>query len=141
MGSIVDALVAAIESGGSTVALRSPVARINTDGRRATGVTLASGRVLDTGGGVVCNAPVWSLGALVCGKGGGEARGGKVGAGVGGAAVPLSSEPVADDWPKGLGEEALALLRGSSQVEMTRSYLHLHLALDATGVDLRWARN
>ena len=97
MGAIVDALVQAIEEGGSTVALSTPVAHIDLKGQRAAGITLADGRTLQTPGGVVCNAPVWSLGKLL------ERQGAQLPA-------PVKS------W-----------IASTSRVAMTKSYMHLHL--------------
>ena len=136
MGAIVDALVGAIERGGSTVAVSTPVARINLDasGRRALGVTTAAGpggrkaRQLRTKGGVVCNAPVWSLAALL-----GQVPGQVPGqAGDDGDDAPLKSSKQEQKLPAA----AAAFVAATSAVGMTQSYLHLHLALDATGLDL-----
>eukprot|EP00967_Tisochrysis_lutea_P073284 scaffold98082_cov37-Tisochrysis_lutea.AAC.3 len=124
MGAIIDALVASIESNGGTVALKSRVATINlsADGKSATGVTLVSGRTLNTAEGVVCNAPIWSLPRLL-GHGVKESAQASVSATLEGQA----------DWP----EKVKTFVESCTAVKMTRSYLHLHLALDATGLDLR----
>lgn len=118
MGAIIDALVASIEGGGSTVALSTPVERIDLDaqGKRAMGVTYKGGRRLTTRTGVVCNAPIWSLAKLL-----GTGTGGGDGGGDGG--------DDATDKPATAGGSAAG-------IAMTRSYLHLHLALDATDLDL-----
>mgnify|MGYP001988729480 CR=1 FL=1 len=113
MGAIIDALVGAIEKGGGTVALRTPVERIDLDssGTVAQGVTLEGGSTLKTNGGVVCNAPIWSLRKLLR-----PAARGK--------AAAAAADRV---------DEFLGVADG---VEMTRSYLHLHLAIDTEGLDM-----
>ena len=138
MGAIVNALVDAIEQGGSTVALSTPVANINLDalGRRAIGVTTAKvgnrkSTELRTKSGVVCNAPAWSLAGLLGqvsdeGKSGEDETEGQVETNSSSRHMGKPSLP-----------PAVATYVDKTQVlGMTQSYMHLHLTLDATGLDL-----
>jgi phytoene dehydrogenase-like protein len=137
MGAIVDALVDAIEEGGSTVALSTPVAKINLDvlGRRAVGVTTAKvgnrkSTELRTKSGVVCNAPAWCLADLLGvaeGKRGEEVQ-------VDGTKAEESSSPSMNK--PSLSAAAATFVDKTQVLGMTQSYMHLHLTLDATGLDL-----
>lgn len=94
---------------GSFVRCKARVRSIDVEGDQARGVTLSSGMRIRARDGVICNAPVWALDALLQREGGGEAH--------------------ADEAVRAFAREA-----GGS--EMTGSFLHLHLGLDAAGLCL-----
>merc|ERR1719469_255347 len=133
MGAVSEALVRAIERDGpdGKVLLNARVERIDTEdgGKRATGVTLRrGGRRVRAREGVICNAPVWSLRKLLDGDGA---------AVLDGAAAPSTwrrkQESKATTPPPDPEDGYLSALE---ETEMTRSFLHLHVALDAAGLDL-----
>ena len=99
----------ALRRTGSFVRCRARVASIDVEGGRARGVTLSSGARVTARDGVICNAPVWALDALLSGGGNGGA-------------------PV-DETLRSFSQRA-------SRAEMTRSFLHLHVGLDSAGLDL-----
>lgn len=103
MGSVVEALVSAVERAGGEVHTNVRVEEILLEGRRAVGVRCAGVGQVRAREAVVCNASVWdSAGLLPTGAG---------------AAI----EDIQEDW---------------KATPMTRSYLHLHVGLDAEGLDL-----
>jgi len=137
MGAVSDALVKAIERGGKgKVMVNSHVERIDTEegGERVVGVTLKrGGRRIKAKVGVICNAPIWSLRKLLDGDGV------KV---LDEAAAPATwrskqeaTEHTAATNKEGKGQEP-GYLSALEKTEMTRSFLHLHVALDAKGIDL-----
>lgn len=107
MGKIASTFVKAIKESGGNVHLSSPVDRIIIRGGRAIGLALESGEFVRCRRGVICNAPVWTLETLLRGQ-----------------EDQLSTE------------QRKALLDGSANLEATKSFLHLHLGLDASGLDL-----
>lgn len=140
MGSIVDALVRGVEQGeqGSKVNLRQHVSSINFDGKqRVTGITLQNGKLVNARVGVICNAPVWSLRKLLKD----EAL-----LGLMNNLLPLEERQVPTSWTTTDEGSSIKYERPESQKEtllgkcdsseMTASFLHLHLVLDATGLDL-----
>lgn len=160
MGSIIDSLVAAVGQGGngSGVHLRREVQSIDTDeeGKRFVGLTLKNGTRVRARDGIVCNVPVWSVAALIKNPRAREALNGGVapsaegavprqtwkvpdGGGRGGTRSEIRTvrpEPAAGAGGEGEEEKEAGLLDACADVEMTGSFLHLHLALDATGLDL-----
>jgi phytoene dehydrogenase-like protein len=151
MGSIVDALVRAVEKGphGSKVFLSQHVASIdcNADATRITGVTLAkSGRQVKARNGVICNAPVWSLRKLVTDP---KARqildegfvrlddkNNKP------PNIPMSwttsNDGSSSIRPRvSAAEKHVSFLDHCDSSEMTGSFIHLHLAIHTTGLDLQ----
>jgi phytoene dehydrogenase-like protein len=147
MGEIVKALVRAVEQGpnGSKVYLRHHVKSIdgNQDATKITGITLRKNnkRVIARDG-VICNAPIWSLRDLISD----ERIRKKLNMGLP-LIHPQPKAPVA--WSttiegssinmvpakKSISQPAGLLLQCES-VEMTASFIHLHLALNATGLNL-----
>jgi phytoene dehydrogenase-like protein len=145
MGQVVDALVRGVEQGdyGSRVHLNSPVERINFDetGSRAIGVTLKNGKSIKASKGVICNAPVWSLRNLV-----NDTRA----LNILNNQLPLSPpRQPRSSWttlahsgatlkmaPAAHTNAQDSLLYKCETAEMTGSFIHLHLILNATGLDL-----
>ena len=150
MGSIVDALVRGVEQGkaGSAVHLRTRVQQIDFDesGSQAVGVTLANGKRIRATEGVISNVPVWSLRSLV------EHHVGALQKLQGGniiqqqpAAPPSSWKMNPDCSASTIGPRQsddastkfpASLLEACDTAEQTGSFMHLHLALNATGLDL-----
>jgi phytoene dehydrogenase-like protein len=147
LGSVVDALVRGVEQGaqGSRVHLRQHVSSIDFsgDGRKTIGVTLRSGKKIAARHGVICNAPVWSFRDLIESE---EALK-KLGATSAGSRDHRSSwrttsegssihhsRSSASIQPDPLTEKSM--LKDIDDIEMTGSFLHLHLALNATGLNL-----
>ena len=140
MGTIVDALVRGVEKGsnGSKLHLRRKVTQILGDASRATGIQLEDGTIVHAKHGVICNAPVWSIHKLLP-----EDMKAKYNEG---SSLPRIAEIPPSSW--NLSEEGATLkttrdsfpkmsaLERVSLPEMTGSFLHLHLALNATGLDL-----
>jgi phytoene dehydrogenase-like protein len=145
LGSVIDALVAGVEQGdnGSKVNLRSHVESIDStlDGSRITGLTLSSGKKVKAQDGVISNVPVWALNNLIKNRRVREVLNNFTGQG-------KKREP-RKSWinkngvnfipqERGLVEETKedSLLYKCDTSEMTGSFLHLHLALKADGLDL-----
>jgi len=118
MGAVIDALVEAVERNGGVVRTGVRVSELMLEGRRAVGVRYgrAGAKKVEVGGSelraaqaVVCNASIWDSAQL----------------------LPRDAAAA--------GEEA-ELLKGIQEdwtaTPMTRSYLHLHVGLDAAGLDL-----
>lgn len=143
LGSVVDALVRAVERGDrkSKVRLRSPVGSIDTtkDGTQVIGLTLKNGKRVNVNDGVICNAPMWSVRNLL---GNEEAKkvmnGGKP---IGTDPLPRQSWGIASNGKNAIKSDRpeitpASLLSKCDTAEMTGSFLHLHLALNSTGLDL-----
>mmetsp|Transcript_26470 Transcript_26470/g.57354 ORF Transcript_26470/g.57354 Transcript_26470/m.57354 type:complete len:666 (-) Transcript_26470:65-2062(-) len=148
LGSVIDSLVKGVEQGnkGSKVNLRSHVDSIDTsdDGTRFVGLTLKNGKTVKAKEGVICNAPVWSIVDLISNPETKRALNDMM--------VPREVENrqswiIPEDPDKRsviqtvrpkprTSEEGGGLLSKCNDSEMTGSFLHLHLALDATGLDL-----
>ena len=145
LGAVIDALVKGVEQGktGSKVCLKQHVESIDTtvDGTVVTGLTLKSGKKIIAKEGIICNAPVWSLNKLVTNM--------KAKQLLNGGADPMQRYPrqtwmASDD--NGRNSIALkrpggatadySLLAKCDSAEMTGSFLHLHVALDATNLNL-----
>jgi len=122
LGAVIDSLVKGVEQGdkGSKVNLRRSVQSIDTTdgGLKAVGLTLRNGKKVKARDGVICNAPIWSLRNLLNPDAQKQLNNGQF--------------PIADEKT---GSEK-TLLKKCDTAEMTRSFLHLHLALDASGLDL-----
>ncbi|KAL3922291.1 MAG: hypothetical protein SGILL_002286 [Bacillariaceae sp.] len=152
LGSAIDALVRGVEQGDnrSRVHLKSHVKSIDfsDDGGKALGLTLRSGQTVRAKEGVICNAPIWSLRNLIDN---GEALQ-KLSEIVDlEKAAPPREEP-RQTWVNGKdgfsismkrplsahaeSEESESLLERCDTAEMTGSFLHLHIAIDAKGLDL-----
>ena len=146
LGAVIDALVKGVEQGGtnSKVQLRQHVESIDTttDGRTITGLTLKNGKKIIAKEGVICNAPVWSLNNLIKNK-------------LAKRMLNNDEEPVEkkprQTWRPSNGKQRNnitnersglevgnnnSLLEKCDTAEMTGSFLHLHVALDATDLDL-----
>jgi phytoene dehydrogenase-like protein len=150
MGSIVDALVRGVEQGsaGSKVHLRSPVKSIdcNDIASRFVGVTLENGKHIRARQGVICNAPLWSLAELI--------RDPRALRKLNNNQIynpPASSEStstlprrrtswannrIVDHRDSTATIDTESLLQKCETMEMTGSFMHLHLALNASGLDL-----
>lgn len=104
MGSVVEALVAAIERRGGIVRTGVQVEEVVLEDRRAVGVRFSGsgGAGLVRAREVVCNPSVWDSAKLL-------------------PKEDASLDELRDDW---------------EATPMTRSYLHLHLGIDAAGIDL-----
>lgn len=147
LGTVVEALVAGLEKGNnnSRLHLRREVESIDfdSDAERATGLTLKNGQKVYAREGVICNAPIWSLRSLVKDDW---------------ALTKLGTTPSAsrtttqsfESWiqtddgatighPRAktnfpsLEEDFLAMC---DSVEMTGSFMHLHVAINSTGLDV-----
>lgn len=108
MGKVADVLVETIEAAGSEVHLSSPVNDILVENGRAVGVRLANGAEVKARRGVICNANVWALPRLLEGA---RAKG-----------------QIQSDMEHFLENEC--------SPDKTKSFLHLHLGLNASGLDL-----
>jgi phytoene dehydrogenase-like protein len=147
LGSVVNALVKGVEQGyhGSKVNLRQHVVSIDTssDGQHVLGLTLRNGKKIVAKDGVICNAPVWCLKDLLKNK---ESQ--KI---VNNSIPPKDSYIPRKTWIKSKTnerskisserasvkpEELSSLLEKCSLSEQTGSFLHLHVALDAKGLNL-----
>jgi phytoene dehydrogenase-like protein len=147
LGSVVNALVKGVEQGnnGSRVNLRQHVESIDTssDGKQAQGLTLRNGKTIIAKDGVICNAPVWCLRDLLQNK---ESQ--KI---LNNSIHPKDSYIPRKTWIPSTNnerskisyerstvkaEELSSLLEKCSLSEQTGSFLHLHVALDAKGLNL-----
>lgn len=112
MGTIADVLLKVIEETGSRVFLREPVAQIVLDDSsqpRAIGLRLKKeNRFIRAKRGVICNANIWALPNLI-------------------------SEQDQRKLTQPAQQQFLSQARGTST---TKSFLHLHLGLNAQGLDL-----
>ncbi|GAX12855.1 hypothetical protein FisN_15Hh338 [Fistulifera solaris] len=150
MGSIVDALVRGVEQGsaGSKVHLRSPVKSIdcNDIASRFVGVTLENGQRIRARQGVICNAPLWSLAEFIKDpRALRKLNNNQI------YNLPASSESsstlpqrrtswvnnrIVDHRDNTATIDTESLLQTCETAEMTGSFMHLHLALNASGLDL-----
>jgi phytoene dehydrogenase-like protein len=115
---------------GSYVRTRARVSRIDVRDGRAVGVTLASGARVRARDGVICNAPVWTLGALLAGDASAAAPVAAAGAAAGAEPVDAEAGSAAGAAPSALPD----FVARACAAEMTGSFLHLHLGLDARGL-------
>lgn len=150
MGSIVDALVRGVQQGkhGSAVNMSTAVDRLvfSPDGSTCLGVVLANGMRIRATQGVISNVPLWSLRNLVqhdvCAL---ErlTQGKLVQSTPPPATWTLSDQGHADismDRVKRVDDSDAAnkksLLQACDSAEQTGSFMHLHLALNATGLNM-----
>ena len=132
-------------SNGSSVHLRQHVENIDIspDGSYIKGLLLKNGKRIVAKDGVICNAPVWCLNSLVKNT---EAR--KV---LNNFLSPKKRRTPRQTWivsndgnpskilydrPEVNDEDDNSLLAKCDTAEQTGSFLHLHIALDANGLDL-----
>ncbi|KAG7343336.1 phytoene dehydrogenase-like oxidoreductase [Nitzschia inconspicua] len=152
LGEVITALVRAVEQGDnqSRVHLRSHVTSIDftPDGSKAIGLTLKNGQTILAREGVICNAPIWTLRNLIDNK---EALR-KLSNDEGLQQSTSSKQQPKQTWIGGNDGYSISLRRvehhyAESQprddlleicdtAEMTGSFLHLHIAIDARGLDL-----
>jgi phytoene dehydrogenase-like protein len=145
LGEVIDALVRGLEQGSnkSKLHLRRHVERIDfsEDTAKATGITLRNGKRIKAREGVICNAPVWSLKDLL--------KDGKAKEKLNGLLETSNKERLPRQTWRSTNEgsairttqpqadpEEDSLLYKCETAEMTGSFLHLHIAIDATGLDL-----
>jgi phytoene dehydrogenase-like protein len=147
-GEVVNALVRGVEQGtcGSKVHLRQHVESIDCsdDGSRITGITLRNGQKVTARDGVICNVPVWSLRNLV--------RDYKILNKLDTFLPDTKQQCPRQSWERSLVEDGRAainavrpvvdpqsqasLLATCDTAEMTGSFLHLHIAIDAKGLNI-----
>jgi len=152
LGKIIDALVKGVEQGSnnSKVNLRSHVESIMTseDGSRVIGLQLRSGKIIKAKDGIICNTPVWSLNGLIHNdlakrrlnnliepKALQPRQSWKVPSDHSEQRSTINSETRPQTKSSSSNDES-SLLEKCDTSEMTGSFIHLHLALDATGLDL-----
>ena len=144
LGEVIDALVRGLEQGenDSKLYLRTQVRSIDfSDGAsRATGLTLSNGKRVLAKEGVICNAPVWSLKNLLSDPKAKDRLNNF---------LPLENlvtrcqswsttnegSSIMQKRPATVGSQD-GLLSQCEKTEMTGSFLHLHIAIDTTGLDL-----
>jgi len=145
-GEVVDALVRGVEQGNrkSKVHLRQHVESIDCDdeGEKITGITLNSGKQILARDGVICNVPVWSLRNLIKddrimskfnnflpdSRRKSPRQTWKLDSE--GKATISEIRPSVDD------DSQASFLAKCDSLEMTGSFLHLHIAIDTKGLDL-----
>ena len=162
LGKVVDALVYGVEqesnagkNNGSKVHLRRHVESIDTDedGIRVVGLTVRKSGgekiIVKAKDGVICNAPIWSLRNLIKNKNALRI--------LGGGTIPRETTPKqswmtsSDEDPNTgrrsvlrpreatssiVSTENTSLLEKCDRAELTGSFLHLHVALNKTGLDM-----
>jgi phytoene dehydrogenase-like protein len=154
MDEIVQALIRAVEQGGhgSKVYLNQHVESIdgNRDASKIVGVTLRKGsqRIVARDG-VICNAPVWSLRNLIHD----DRIRKKLNMGLPllqpqpkppvswttttqGSSINMVRTLPIDTSLSSSSSKKTGLLNKCETIEMTASFLHLHVALNATGLDV-----
>jgi phytoene dehydrogenase-like protein len=143
LGRVIDALVKGVEQGssGSKVNLRRHVESIDTslNGSRITGLTLQGGKKITAREGVIHNAPVWSLNKLIKNPHAQNVLNNFLPQRV--RRKPRSSWKVTESGAYVLNDREFShvedsLLFRTDTAEMTGSFLHLHLAIKADGLDL-----
>jgi len=148
LGSVIEALVKGVEQGSSNnskVHLRQHVEEIltNEDGTKAVGLKLRGGKKVVAKDGVICNAPVWLLNGLVKNE--------KARSILKNDLLPNQKRNARQTWETTSStynsirydrpnfefeDDDDSLLAKCDTSEQTGSFLHLHMALDATGLDL-----
>jgi phytoene dehydrogenase-like protein len=144
LGEVIDALVRGVEQGsnGSKLHLSRHVQTIDFDDKatKVSGLTLRNGKRVKTRDGIICNAPVWSLKNLIDNEGAISKLNNQ---------LPLTnnSEP-RQTWVQTEEGSSIrmtqpdivdpqdSILYKCDTTEMTGSFLHLHIAINATGLDL-----
>lgn len=107
-GEIAAAFQRVVTESGSDVHLSTPVSSMTVEGGRAVGVVLSDGTTIRAKRGVVCNANIWALPKLL---------------------------QNAADTGKLDTRQHLELIDAPKGVTKTKSFSHLHLGIDATGLD------
>jgi phytoene dehydrogenase-like protein len=150
LGSVIDALVRGLEQGNrnSKLYLRKTVKTIDFDesASRTIGVTLTNGKTVMARDGVICNAPIWSLNDLLVNEHAIQKLNGMMPLQEGKTREPKQT------WFPSEGGPAINVLRDNDfkidsdgppsllykcdTAEMTGSFLHLHVAINATGLDM-----
>jgi len=119
MGKISESLVKGVEQGtnNSKVNLRKRVRSIDTtdDGSRVLGITLQNGLSITARKGVIGNVPIWCIQSLLDENGKQFIN----------KKVELSKDILSESF-----------LERCNGAKMTRSFLHLHLAIKSKGLDL-----
>jgi phytoene dehydrogenase-like protein len=160
LGKVVDALVNGVEqksktgkNNGSKVHLRHHVESIDTNdnGDKVVGLTVrrsgGAQLIVKAKDGVICNAPMWSLRKLIKNNNALGILGGGI---VPSESTPQQSWVVLHDTDAQVGrgstlrprpasndsDSEKSLLEKCDQAELTGSFLHLHVALDKTGLDM-----
>ena len=160
LGEVVKALVQGVEqksndgSVSGSVHLRRHVESIDftEDGSRATGLTVRkpNGETISVkaNDGVICNAPMWSLRNLIKNSNAlsklnnGESSSAQRANPVQSWTAPDGTDPsscrgsVLRPRQESQHEDETSLLEKCDGAELTGSFLHLHVALDAKGLDL-----
>jgi len=143
LGEVINALVRGVEQGehGSKVNLKRHVESIDFsyDGTKIEGLTLRGGKKVVAKEGVICNAPVWSLTNLIQNP---------LAKNILNNFIPQTKVRLAPtSWVVGESKSHISLrplkiekedslLFKCDTAEMTGSFLHLHLAIDADGLNL-----
>jgi phytoene dehydrogenase-like protein len=143
LGEVIDALVRGVEQGsnGSKLHLSRHVKTIdfNNEATKVIGLTLRNGKRVKARDGIICNAPVWSLKNLIDNK---------VAISKLNNQLPMTNRESRQTWIKTEEGSSIrmtqpdivdpqdSLLYKCDTTEMTGSFLHLHIAIDATGLDL-----
>jgi phytoene dehydrogenase-like protein len=106
MGEISEKISNVVTETGSKVSLSTGVKSVTIDNGRATGVVLSNGKHIKAKKGVICNANIWAL--------------------------PKLFEAQKNNLNK---EQQEFLLHESGNKIATKSFLHLHLGIDSSGLD------
>jgi len=107
VGAIAEVLCDVIQATGSHVHLSKKVSKICIENNRAVGIQLSDKTFVRAKRGIINNANIWSLGSLL-----------------------------ADEQHKLTEEQRQYLIVDSAEKKETKSFLHLHLGLDTSGLDL-----
>jgi phytoene dehydrogenase-like protein len=143
LGKVIDALVKGVEQGsnGSKVNLRRHVESIDTtmDGCGITGLTLRGGKKVMAREGVIHNAPVWSLNNLIKNRHAKDVLNNYLPQRC--IRKPRQSWKLTESGTYVMNDRESfetedSLLFRTDTAEMTGSFLHLHLAIKAGGLDL-----
>ena len=158
LGEVVKALVNGVEqkSIGSKVHLSRHVESIDTneEGDRVIGLTVRKNGgkkvIVKAKEGVVCNVPMWSLRKLIKNRNALRVLGGDKATSSSSGMKAKQSWMTSVDTDPSTGRGSVlrpkpaedttiekSLLEKCDSAEMTGSFLHLHLALNATGLDLQ----
>lgn len=105
-GKISEALYNVILNSGSRVHIKKTVDKICIDNNKVVGIQLADKKIIKSKRGVICNAPVWQLKSLL-----------------------------ADDSHKLNEDQRKLLIEDTANKKYTKSFLHLHLGLDVSGLE------
>ena len=143
LGEVIQALVRGVEQGdnGSKVHLKRHVETIDfsPDGTKVEGLTLKGGEKIMAKEGIICNAPVWSLRHLIQNP---------LAKNIFNNFIPQTSkQETPNSWIVGETKSYIpprrrkkdtqdSLMYRCDTAEMTGSFLHLHLALNADGLNL-----